>query len=448
MFRRKSRAIVTTPSGERISVLPPSISSGPSVASDAAIQSSLTINKPNNIQLASVTGFINGVNGNITKCDFSMILGNGLSIPISDAGSQAFMSINLYNLSITLVAYNNQLKPKYSFDDIINTLQFYANNNIYTLFNQSTTETTISIVSKNPDKTTSSTNGNIKLDDISSREYSCFNLPIFSYGDLSPTEPTNFIKLMNTSIIPLSIINAICISIDLFTQDCLMFARLVKGNDDTTKAAMFYTIEKLNIGFENACTNIPQSNPQLSSTVVAAAANNTTTLQAQISTLTQEQTQLTQQLQASQSSYNEISDNYNNVSSQLNQVQDQLSQTQSNDTSTINNLNSQAQALQDQLSKLSVSMESETNLYNTTKSDLDTAKSQISSLQSQLKDEAKLLDTVNSKLASGAKYIKELYILILVLVFIIVYILMRNKKYSISPVNISGGIGSLYSSYY
>ena len=446
MFRRKSRAIVTTPSGERISVLPPSISSGPSVASDAAIQSSLTINQPNNIQLASVTGFINGVNGNITKCVLNNTTPYGV-YPMEGSGNLAYMMINMYNIAITMDAYNKQLKPNYDLNKI-KTLRTNDGSRDINFTNQMTNKIDISITSLNPDNTTSSTTGSISLDTLTSIEVNLYNTSDFSYNSNTLPDSLPLTKLMMSSIIPLSIINGICIVIDTHVRDGLLLGPLVRGDDDTTLAVIFYTTQKLLNGINNVCTNIPQSNPQLSSTVVAAAANNTTTLQAQISTLTQEQTQLTQQLQASQSSYNEISDNYNNVSSQLNQVHNQLSQTQSNDTSTINNLNSQAQTLQDQLSKLSVSMESETNLYNTTKSDLDTAKSQISSLQSQLKDEAKLLDTVNSKLASGAKYIKELYILILVLVFIIVYILMRNKKYSISPVNISGGIGSLYSSYY
>ena len=441
MFRRKSRAIISL-SGGPTGVMPLSSPSSPSVSSDTAIQTSLTINRPNNIQLASVQGFINGINGNIIKCDLSMTLANGLNIPMSGAGSKAFLCINLYNLALTLVAYNNQLKPNYLLKG--NSIQVNDGGEIYAYLLEPIVETTISIVSNNPDGTTSSTNGSVKLDNISALQYMCNKLPMFSYGNKDPTRPSNYINLMTTTIIPLSIMNAICISIDLFTQDCLMFAPLLGGNSEITKATMFYVNEKTIMGYENACKNIPASNPQLASTVVASAANNTTTLQAQISTLTQSQSQLTQQLQATEASLSDITNKYNNTYDRLTQVQNQLSQTQSNDTSTINSLTTQTQSLQSQLNKLNGVIDSEINLYNTTKSSLDTANSQISSLQSQLKEESKLLDSLNSKLASDKEYIKGLYILLVILVLIIAVLVvkyMKRKGGSSSRIN-GGGLYS------
>jgi len=442
MNRRKSRAI-TNLSGVPTGVMPLSSPSSPSVASDATIQASLTINQPNNIQLASVTGFINGINGNITNCKFTTSTTQG-TYSINSSGNESYFSINMYNIAVTLMSYNKQLNSSYN----VSATKSLASNDIsYQITQYYNTKLTINITSNNPDNTTSSTMGMITLDVISDAEYILWSIigkaPL-NYNNIIPADGSKIANLLNNTIIPLSIINSLCIGLDTFLRDLIMFGPLVSGKDNTTLAVMFYSQQKLINYINNICTNIPASNPQLASTVVATAANNTTTLQSQISTLTQSQSLLTQQLQASQASISDITNKYNDTASQLKQVQNQLAQTQSNDTSTINSLTSQTQSLQTQMNKLNGLIDSETNLYNTTKDNLDTANSQISSLQSQLKDEAKLLDSLNSKLASDTKYIKELYILLVILVIIIAVLVVKYiKRKGGSSSRINGG--GLYS---
>ena len=388
MIRRKSRAITSTSSGVSVAgVMPPSVISNPSVASDAAIQASLTINKPNNIQLASVAGFINGVNGNITNCVSNQTTTNG-TVQSTGDGAMAYVMINTYNIALTMLAYNNQLKPTYDLSKAKGITTTTSNSLNIGFFHQITSKIDINISSKNTDGTNSATTGSISLDYLTSIEVNVNNPPNMSYGNYSLPSPTPFINMFMGSIMPLSIVNAICISFDLYIQDSLMFAPLLKGGDNTTLAAIFFSTQKLLTSINNACTNIPPSNPQLTTTVVAAAANNTTTLQAQISTLTQSQTQLTQQLQASQASLSDMTTKYNNTSSQLQQVQTQLSNLQSADAQLMSKLTGQTQSLQSQLSavqsQLSQTKSSDTTTINTLTSQANDLQNQLTQAQAQI----------------------------------------------------------------
>ena len=414
----------------------------PSAANDESILQTLTMSTPLNIQLASCPGFINTIPGNVV--DGSMTLSGtnnkqkiASSISLNKSGGTN-LNVNVYNLYKVLDKLYLANNINYNISSLSN-FSYNTDNSSASLY--VSTDAVIDLVSLRLITSNPAPHNNI-IYTMSIKNIATFYGMILdkganvTYKGNDVAFPTEIYNMLQSSILPLSIINAMCIGFDVFLQDCIRFSPLINNNPNTYNAVLYYTQSKLFNYLNNVILNIPNTNPQATNNIVAAAAENVSNLQSQLSSLTQSQSQLDQQLQASEASLNNMTSQYNSNNSQLQQVQDQLQQTQSNDTTTINNLNAQTQALQSQINNLNSAITNETNLYNKTLSNLNLANTQINSLQTQLTSDTKLINSLDEKLTNNKSYIKELYILLFVFVLIIAYLFNKSRSMSASK---SGG---------